>query len=172
MAYNTGILFGRITKINSHHGSVTVRLEKSFIENIPEMGSVFVKIEGRPVPFFISEYDYTGAETLIIIFDDYSSPEKIKIFKGCLVFLTSTGEQADVSPGFQGIEGYTVLDQNRVIVGTVKEIIEKPGQTMMVVASALNKEILIPLHEDLIINADPDKKIIEMNIPEGLIELN
>ena len=172
MAYKTGILFGRISKINSYDGSVTVRLEKNFIENIPEMGSVFLEIEGKPVPFFISEIDYRGAETMKIIFAEYDKSGKNKQFAGCRVFLTSTVEGGDSEPEFTAIEGFTVIDQDKFIVGIVKAIIENPGQMMIEVISPSNKEVLIPLHDDLIINVDPDKKIIEMNIPEGLTELN
>jgi 16S rRNA processing protein RimM len=172
MDYNTGILFGRVTKINLYDGSVTVRLERSFIEKIPELGSVFVEIEGRPVPFFVSEYDYPGAETMKIVFEDYSSPDKIKIFKDCRVFLTSTVEEGDRGSEFTDILGYTIIDQDKIIVGKVEDVIQNPGQIMMEVSSPSKKEILIPLHDDLILNVDPDKKIIEMNIPEGLRELN
>jgi ribosomal 30S subunit maturation factor RimM len=35
-----------------------------------------------------------------------------------------------------------------------------------------DKEILIPLHEDLIIRIDNKKKIIKMDLPQGLMEIN
>ena len=54
MAYNANILLGRILKIQGYDGTITVKLEKDFIDNIPEMESVFLEIEGKPVPFFIS----------------------------------------------------------------------------------------------------------------------
>ena len=54
MAYKNDILLGRITKVSGYEGAVTVKLEKIFTENIPQMESVFLEIEGRPVPFFIS----------------------------------------------------------------------------------------------------------------------
>ena len=34
------------------------------------------------------------------------------------------------------------------------------------------KEILIPFHEDFIVSIDKKKKIIIMDIPEGLTEIN
>jgi len=77
MAYYTGILLGRITKVSGYEGAVTVKLEKVFLENIPHLESVFLEIEGRPVPFFISWSEYSGADILKLKFDDYGSLEKI-----------------------------------------------------------------------------------------------
>ena len=67
MAYNSDILLGRITKVSGYEGAVTVRLEKIFFENIPQMESVFLEIEGRQVPFFISDppEDTPGAAGII-----------------------------------------------------------------------------------------------------------
>jgi ribosomal protein L35AE/L33A len=50
MKYENRILLGRISRIHGYEGSVVIKLEQGFIENIPEMESVFIEIEGRPVP--------------------------------------------------------------------------------------------------------------------------
>ena len=44
------------------------------------MESVFLEIEGRPVPFFISESEYSGADILKLRFEGYDSIEKISEF--------------------------------------------------------------------------------------------
>ena len=77
MAYRSNILLGRITKLSGYEGAVAVKLEKIFTENIPEMESVFLEIEGRPVPFFISGIEYTGADILKLSFEGYNSIEKV-----------------------------------------------------------------------------------------------
>ena len=85
MAYNSNILLGRITKVSGYEGAVTVKLEKIFSENIPQMESVFLEIEGRPVPFFISDSEYSGADILKLQFEGYDSIEKVSEFMvaGC-----------------------------------------------------------------------------------------
>jgi 16S rRNA processing protein RimM len=171
MAYKTGILFGRITKINSYDGSVTIRLEKNLIENIPEMGTFFLEIEGKPVPFFISEYDYPGADMIRITFEDYNSPEKMKDLKGLKVFLTTEQSTENIGRSIPQLEGYTVVNDKKII-GIVREVIDNIYQMILNVVSPSGQEILIPLHDDLIVNIDEKKKIITMTIPEGLTELN
>lgn len=172
MAYISNILLGRITKVNGYKGAVTVKLEKIFSENIPQMESVFLEIEGRPVPFSISDSEYSGADILKLKFEGYDSIEKISEFTGCRVFLTSGIPAENNTDDIQSLIGYKVLIQNDILLGTITEVIPNPGQWLLNINSPENKEILIPFHEHFIVSIDKKKKIIVMDIPEGLTELN
>ncbi|HLN20389.1 MAG TPA: hypothetical protein VK213_04825 [Bacteroidales bacterium] len=170
MDYNPGILFGQITKTSGFEGAVVIRLEKKFIDNIPQMESVFLEIDGRPVPFFISELEETGPE-IKVIFDDYSSVDKVTEFKGCRVFLTKAGESDNDDPGLSSIIGFEVLDQAGNNLGRIREVITGP-QLLLSIEDAAHNEILIPLHEDLIIGISKAKKSVRMEVPEGLTDIN
>ena len=172
MAYKSDILLGRITKINGHEGAVTVKLEKTFTENIPHPESVFLEIDGRPVPFFISGYEYSGADILKLSFDGYESIEKVSEFTGCRIFLTSGGAGRHEPDDLLNLIGYEVLVHNDTLLGIITHVIKNPGQWLLNTVTPLKKEILIPLHDDLIISIDDNKKIIVMDIPDGLIEIN
>ena len=173
MAYNCNILLGHITKTSGFEGAVSVKLERSFIGNIPQLESVFLEIEGRPVPFFIHESDYPGSDVLKMKFIDYDSADKVSEFRGCKVFLTSgnsvTGKKEN---SFADITGYKVTNTDHDIIGHVKEVIQNPGQWLLNITSPQRKEILIPLHEDLVVLLDERKKILVLKIPEGLTEIN
>jgi len=171
MAYSTHILLGRIIKVYGYKGAVTVKLEKTFIENIPELESVFLEIEGKPVPFFVSDSEYQSAGILKLKFEGYESIEKVNEFTGCKIFLTS-GKISENSIDLEVITGYKVLSADNKLVGTIKEVNENPEQWLMIVMTIKNKEILIPLHEDFIIEIDKKGKTITMNLPEGLTDLN
>jgi len=172
MAYNNNILLGRITKLNGYEGAVTVKLEKIFSENIPRMESVFLEIEGRPVPFFISGYEYSGADILRLGFEDYESIEKVSEFIGCRIFLTIGKPGRTHTDDITNLVGYLVLEKNDNFLGTITGIIQNPGQWLLSIASPSEKEILIPLHKDFIVRIDDVKKTIIMEIPEGLTDIN
>ena len=173
MAYNNNILLGRITKVSGYEGAIAIRLEKIFTENIPQMESVFLEIEGRPVPFFISDQEYSGADILKLSFDGYTSTEKISEFIGCRVFLTNeTFDATEQKTDKQILTGYQVFIDDDKLVGTVSEVISNNGQWLLSVRSPGKKEILIPFHEHFIISVNKKKKIIIMDIPEGLLEIN
>jgi 16S rRNA processing protein RimM len=172
MAYKAHILLGKITKLYGYEGAVTVKLEKSFIDNIPELESVFLEFEGKPVPFFISETDYQGADILRLKFEGYGSIEKVSDFTGCHVFLTSGKKGKTIGNTSSEIFGCKILLADNTVIGSVKGVIENPEQWLLNVETEAGKEILIPFHKHLIIRIDLKKKIIIMNLPEGLTDLN
>jgi 16S rRNA processing protein RimM len=173
MAYNHNILLGRITKVSGYEGAVSIKLEKFFIENIHPMESVFLEIEGRPVPFFINESDYSGADILKLSFDGYDTIEKISEFIGCRIFLTSEPEEANSETADnQLLIGYNIITKDEKLVGQVTDIISNNGQWLLNVTSSERKNILIPFHEDFIISIDKREKAVIMDIPEGLLEIN
>jgi 16S rRNA processing protein RimM len=172
MAYIYNILLGKITKVSGYQGAVTIRLERNFSENIPMMESVFLEIEGRPVPFFISDTEYSGADILKLTFTGFDSNEKVAEFVGCRVFLTTNQSDIKKSDDLQDILNYYVYNQEKTLLGTVSDIIQNPGQLLLIIKTAGKKEILIPLHEDFIISFDKKRKTIIMEIPDGLTEIN
>jgi len=172
MAYRKGILLGRITRVSGFEGAVAVKLDRGFSENTEELESVFLEIEGRPVPFFIEYSEYSGGDILKLKFEGYDSPEKIGEFSGCSVFLTTKSENKTGEDELLLLKGYTVLTADNVIIGTVSELIDNPGQLLLDVETSPGKSVLIPLHEDLIVRIDRKKNQLVMNIPEGLLEIN
>jgi 16S rRNA processing protein RimM len=172
VAYNAHILLGRILKADGFDGSVTIKLEEAFREKIPEMESVFLEIEGKPVPFFISESESTGNDILRLKFDSYDSIEKINEYIGCKVYLTSAVKGKNKVLNSFGFSGFTVFLPGNKLLGEVTDLIENPGQLLLILKSPAGKEILIPFHEDFIISINKRKKRIEMDLPEGLTEIN
>lgn len=172
MAYKSDILLGRITKASGYEGAVTVKLEKNFPENILPEESVFLEIEGRPVPFFIADSEYSGADILKLSFVGYDTAEKILEFIGCRIFLTSGLPGSTPSEEINVLIGYNVLINKGILLGTVKEVIESPGQWLLNIISTEKKEILVPFHEDFIVSINKADKIIIMDLPEGLTEIN
>jgi 16S rRNA processing protein RimM len=173
MAYASNILLGRITKVSGYEGAVAVKIEKVFTENIPQMESVFLEIEGRPVPFFISDSEYSGADLLKLWFEGYDTIDRISEFIGCSVFLTA-GKPEDNQriADNQLLIGFQVRTQENELIGSISDIISNNGQWLLNVIAINKKIILIPFHEDLIIGIDEKKKIVTMDIPEGLLEIN
>ena len=65
--------------------------------------------------------------------------------------------------------GYTLFDKS-IPLGEIIEVIELPHQILCTV-SFNNKEILIPVHEDNLISVDNKKKIVVVDVPEGLLDI-
>ncbi len=172
MAYKAQILLGTITKAHGFEGGVSIRLEKNFIENVPEIESVFLEIEGKPVPFFIALQDYPGGDVVRLKFDGFDNVHKVKEFSGCSVFLTSGVEKTRPGKDIRNFIGFKVYSFDNKRIGTIEELFENPGQILINVSTDKGKKILIPFHKNLIVRVDNRKKTIKMDLPEGLEDLN
>jgi 16S rRNA processing protein RimM len=172
MAYKKHILLGKITKIHGYEGAVTIRLERYFSDIIPKMESVFIEIDGRPVPFFIELAAQPDNLTLRLKFSGYESDVRMKEFVGCKVYLTDPEIKFSKIEDPQYLIDYKVYSHNKVLIGTISEIIEHPGQLLLSIKPASGKDIMLPLHEDLINKIDSKNRIIHMIIPEGIADIN
>jgi 16S rRNA processing protein RimM len=172
MAYQKHILVGRITRIHGFGGTVTVRTEPVFSENLPGMETVFLEIEGKLVPFFIESTEKAGPDMLRMKFEGYNSDKKVREFIGCSVYMTGDSFRGNPAEDNQNLKEYRLISSDDEDIGFVEEIIHNPGQILLRIRSETGKEMLIPLHEDLIQAIDPDQKVLKMFLPEGLTEIN
>jgi 16S rRNA processing protein RimM len=170
--YNANILLGKILRIQGYEGTLIIRLEKDHIDNIPEMEWVFPEIEGIPVPFFISSSEYSGGDILKLRFEGFETIEKVNGFAGSLVFLSSPERKNIRTDKREGITGFKVILSDKSIIGHIKDIIHNPGQDLLKIISPLQKEILVPFHKDFILGIDKKRKILTVELPEGLTEIN
>lgn len=173
MSYSAEILLGRISKINAFNGIVTVNLEKEISVKLKEKDPVFIEIEGKPVPFFISDIENPGAGFIRVKLRYYDSYEKLKGLPGCRVFLPGhAGSEGSFGTKLENPAGFKILDTAGTIIGTISHIIGNPAHPIAQVATPGNTELLIPFHEDLIVKYDLMKKTVIMKLPEGLEDIN
>jgi 16S rRNA processing protein RimM len=71
---------------------------------------------------------------------------------------------------FQQLIGCEVVLADKSKLGTVQEIVQLPGQDLLSVESAKG-EVLIPMVKQIIVSIDVDQKIIQINPPEGLLDV-
>ena len=48
---------------------------------------------------------------------------------------------------------------------------DSPGNPCLWVKKADGEEVLLPLHEDLVLDVDEPRKILKLTIPEGILDL-
>ena len=65
---------------------------------------------------------------------------------------------------------FLVIDEEKGELGKVQEIIEYPTQSLIQIIIN-GKEVLIPIHDDIIQNVDREGKKILVKAPNGLIDM-
>ncbi len=172
MADKKKILLGRIIKIHGYQGGVVLRTDTSFNGSIPEKEWVFIEYEGKPVPFFIRESEKAGAGLARLWFEGYETAAGITPVVGCNLLMNRGKASRKITEGLADLDGYTILDATNSYIGKIAEVIVNPAQLMLRVISGVGREILIPFHEDLIMDVNHSQTTIIMDLPVGLIDLN
>ncbi len=166
------ILLGEFVKTHGISGHLVLKLSFFVEEELEEGDTVFVEVDGIPVPFFIGEFKFLGDYTALMRFDDTGTAEQAEVLAGCRVFCSpdyGAGE-AKTEEGYSDISGFGVFDSEKGYSGILQEVIEYPDNPVMRIDYEGN-EILIPFHDDIVLNIDHYRRVIEISAPEGLLDL-
>jgi len=136
------------------------------------MESVFVSLRDSLVPFFIEQSRLHKSSLLRIKFEDVDSEQEADRIMGSELYLP-----LEFLPPLEGNKFYfhevidfTVIDQNFGKVGIITSINDTTNQALFVIDHK-GTEILIPINDEFLTKVDRETKTIEVNTPEGLIEL-
>ncbi len=136
------------------------------------MDAVFLDVGNNFIPFFIENSLLQKGNQLRVKFEDFSTEEDADSIMKCDVYLPLT-----LLPKLSGnkfyyheVIGFTIEDVNFGSVGTLVGINDKTAQPLFIIENG-DKEILIPMIDDFIKKVDRSNKKIEVETPEGLIEM-
>jgi 16S rRNA processing protein RimM len=165
-------LIGSLTKLHGFKGEYMFIAEEPFPKKIEKWESVFIEIDGLPIPFFINNIRLTSDNVAIISFDDLSSSDEAKEFVGCRVWqLNSGSDKKKPKPDSLSFKNFKVYDTTVGYIGVVDSIIEYSHNVLFRILNH-EEEILIPAIEDYILEINPNKMEIHLQTPEGLLDLN
>lgn len=161
---------GTIVKTRGINGELIIEVaDTNVFKNIKE--SILLEIDGLLVPFFITEFHQMSDTRARIIFDWTESEQKAKKLVNCEAYLPTKQlniTTETISPSI--LITFKVIDDNLGEIGQVSDYIENPANPLLVIKNKKN-EIIIPFHQEFIMEVDPESKILYINTPEGLIDL-
>lgn len=137
-----------------------------------DVENYFLEIDGLPVPFWVEEFTFTTDVSARVKFEDVDDEPTASRYSNLEVLLPrkvvlSADEQQDRDWHF--FVGYTITDQHGAALGVIEEVDDATMNVLFIVRDG-DQEHLIPAADDLIAAVDEQHKILEMFIPEGLIE--
>lgn len=163
----------QIVKSYDTNGDIVAKLSSYILEDYNyKKEPVFIIFDELPVPFFITSFKKKGSNGAIIKFEtinDLSHSEEL--IKKNIYVLASTVNEEDIDKDSDTelanfLIGFKLENQEGKKVGTITDYFNYPNNPCIEV----NNKNLIPFNEDLIIKVDSKKRIISMQIPNGLLE--
>jgi len=163
---------GKILKTHGNKGQVLVHLDVDDPAEYLEMESVFLDLHGERVPFFIESVELKHNNKAIIAFQDFNSTDDSECLTGLEMFLPVTNLPPLTGSQFyfHEIIGYQVFDDAYGDIGIVQDILELPHQALLQVRNG-EKEILIPVVDEIILKVDRDLRTVNISAPIGLIDI-
>ena len=165
-------LLGSLLKTKGIKGEILLKLNNDYSEEILKLESIFIDIDNKLVPFFIVEIKIKTLSTIIVKLEGIEEEEKALEFIDLDFYIPQSQVENFHINKVETIDitGYMVFDQNSTLIGNVIEFIDVPKNPLLNVNSSKG-EVLIPATDELIIEVDDDLKIINLNIPEGLLDI-
>lgn len=163
---------GKTLRPHGTKGELLIGLAVDKPEHYIKKESVFIEINKKLVPFFIKKLTLFQNSKAILQLEDVSSEEDVDILLNCSLYLPLT-ELPALGKGhfyYHQVINYQVIDQQLGSLGIVAQIYEMPGQDM-VEMTYQNSEVLIPISDTIVLNADHSKQELYVNLPEGLLEI-
>ncbi len=166
---------GAFRKPHGLKGELRLHVEDAFLDDFLRAEVLFVEWSGKMVPFFIDAI--RGRGELIVKLEDVDSREDAQTLHAHEVFLrlqdVSAGMDENREPApdnLQACTGFRIEDVEAGEIGRIEEILEMPEQLMAIIRRE-EKELMIPLTPDFIVEKDDREKRLRMDLPEGLLDL-
>jgi len=163
---------GKILKTHGNKGEVMVLFDVDDHSAYKKLESVYLDLYGERVPFFISSLELKHNRKAIVKFQDFDSIEDAESLQGLAMYLPM-----NTLPSLKGkkfyyheVTGYQVIDKLHGPIGIVEDVLDLPHQALLQIRHG-EKEILVPVVDEIIKKVDRRKKILEIEAPAGLIEI-
>ncbi len=163
---------GKIVSKYSFKGEVLVKLDTDEPGIYENMESVFVSLGNNLVPFFIDKCRLHKSNLLRIDFEEVKTENDADRIMGSELFLPLsflpilTGDKFY----FHEVIGFTVMDSVHGNIGTIQSINDSTSQALFEIEKG-EKELLIPVNDEIITKVDRESKTIFVTTPEGLVAL-
>lgn len=143
-------------------GQVVLNFLPEDSRDLQSLEPVFIEFDGLPVPFFFESVQLKGNRA-IVKFEDVDTLAEAEELVGKEVRLAETEEEPEDS-----ILGLNVRDaRSGRIIGKIVDFSDYAGNSVVTIEKADGQEVLLPLHEDLIVEVRDD--VVTLAIPDGLL---
>ncbi len=162
------LVVGRIGRAHGVQGEATVEVRTDQPDQRFAVGATVSTEDGRNL---IITGNRWHNKILLLSFAGITDRDQVEQLRDQLV--STEVDTEDQEPGeyhFQQLIGCQVKLENSKEIGVVREIIQLPGQDLLGIDTP-NGEVLIPMVKQIIIAIDIKAKLIVVNPPEGLLDV-
>ena len=156
----------QVLKSNGTDGELLISFFDVSPEDIDLQEPVFIYFDGLPVPFYFESFRQRGNSRALVRLTGVRSLKDADELAGEAIWADYFEEEAG-----EDLTGWTVKSPEGETIGTVTDYEDIPGNTCLWVKRPGGGEVLLPFHEDLVVEADEKTGTLVLSIPEGILDL-
>lgn len=159
---------GRLGRTHGVKGEISFFFDDDIFDRT-DADFLILKVDGILVPFYIEEYRFRSDELALVKFESIDTQDRATEFVGTEVYFPRDVADEEEGPlSASHVIGFTIQEADSgQAVGRVARVDTATANMLF----ELDNGTLIPVAEDWITEIDRDKKLIRMNLPDGLLDL-
>lgn len=167
------ITLARVVKTQGRRGEVAVEVHTDIPDRLRTGVRVFALAEDDSRRELKIEDVWPHKDWLVLKFAGVESISDAELLIGSELQVP-LNERAELEPGaayVSDLVGCTLFDHGRD-VGIVSDVRFGAGEAPLLVVGSVKSELEIPYAQEFLLQVDLEHKRIEMNLPEGLLDVN
>ena len=172
MTIEESFYIGYISKTRGLKGEVQLFFEFEDYEDL-DLDVIFLEVNKKLVPYFVDAIKLHNNSTAYATFEDVDHIDKAQPLVRRKMYLPNDKMPERDPDDFRWTDlvGFLVVDEEHGELGEIVDVTEMPQQFIATVELEDGKQLMFPLSEDLILGIDGEEEIIEVELPEGLVDL-
>jgi 16S rRNA processing protein RimM len=164
---------GYLSKTQGFKGGLLAFLDVDNTGDYINLESILVDLNGVLTPFFVEYLQLKDKNFVYLKLEDVDDRDSAIILsnKDLYLPLTDLPDLGDDHYYLHELNGMKVVDKQAGELGNVDTVLDYSTNPLIQVIKG-SREILIPLNDDFVLKVDKALKTIEVDLPEGLIEVN
>ena len=160
---------GIINKPHGIKGEVSFTFTDDIFDRV-DCDYLVLLLDGILVPFFIEEYRFRSDDVALMKFEGIDTAERARMLTNVEVYFPKKymDDQEEIT-SWNFFTGFRVEDIHHGNLGDIVAVDDSTMNILFVIEKD-GEELLLPAHEEFIVDLDKKQRILKVDIPEGLLE--
>ena len=170
------IAIGRYNKPHGVAGEISATIYVD-MDTLQGLSCLVTDIDGIFVPFFVNACRPKSQETVLLTIDGIDNEKEVsRLVNHDIYALKRDYRQESLDSDADGFPldyfiGFELHDSDGKRVGEITDVDEQTENAIFIVDRE-GAELMVPATDELIVEFDLDKKVMVMDLPQGLLDLN
>lgn len=163
---------GRLTGAHGLKGYIDMNYTDDIFTS-DECDYLVLEIDSILVPFFVEDWQVRNDELAAVKFEGYDDKDSVQMLQNTSVFYPKSAvkkERKELA-SWQMLTGFEVSDSKSGKLGRVIDVDDSSQNILLTIDTTEGKDILLPVHPDLVRELDINNRRITLDLPNGILEL-